>query len=183
MRIIAGSARSRTIATPKGQDTRPTLDRVRESLFSILMPYTRGAKVLDLFSGSGALALEALSRGAEFALMVDSSREAHQVERLNVETLGFSGRCRIALMDWQTALLSAAKEHAPFDLVFLDPPYSMTDLVSVGEALKELIAHDALIVIEHDDKTEPVFSPAYSLTDRRKYGKAGISFYRLKEAL
>ena len=183
MRIIAGSARSRAILTPRGQDTRPTLDRVRESLFNILQPYVNGAKVLDLFAGSGALALEALSRGAEFALMVDSSREAHQVEKANVATLGFSARCHVALADWRTALSSVATAYAPFDLVFLDPPYRMTDLAPVGEGLKVLVAEDALIIIEHDEKAEPVFASDYVLADKRKYGKASISFYRLKEGI
>ena len=181
MRIIAGSARSRLILAPQGQDTRPTLDRVRESLFSILLPHTRGAKVLDLFAGSGALALEALSRGAEFALMVDSDRQAHQAEKSNVQALGFEKNARVVLMDWRQALLNVAPEYAPFDLVFLDPPYRMTDLAEVGEALKKVISADALIVLEHDEKAEPAFSPAYERVDRRKYGKAGISFCRLKE--
>ncbi len=181
MRIIAGSARSRTILTPEGRDTRPTLDRVRESLFNILQPYTLGAKVLDLFAGSGALSLEALSRGADFALLVDAARDANRIENQNVQALGFQSKSEVVLMDWQQAIIKKAPQYAPFDLVFLDPPYKMVDLVQVGEALLPLLHQGSVVVIEHDEKTEPLFHERYELRDKRRYGKAGILFYRLKE--
>lgn len=100
MRIIAGEARSRTILAPEGRDTRPTLDRVRENLFNILQWQCPGARVLDLFAGSGALALEALSRGAAEAVLADCDARAVRVERQNVEALGFSQRARVLQADW-----------------------------------------------------------------------------------
>lgn len=183
MRIIAGTARSRAILTPQGLDTRPTLDRVRESLFNILQPITPGARVLDLFSGSGALALEALSRGAQSAVMVDISREANRVQIQNVKALGFEKSAAVLLTDWRQALEQLAKQGASFDLIFLDPPYKLLDLRQVGAALleRELLAPDALIVIEHDRETKPVFDPRFVQTDQRQYGKAGILFYQCGE--
>ena len=181
MRIIAGTARSRTIEAPRGRDTRPTLDRVRENLFNILQNRVRGAAVLDLFSGSGALALEALSRGAARAVLVDRDRAAHAVEKLNADRLGFADRARILLCDWQQAVdgLQAAGEK--FALIFLDPPYAMQDLTEVTGALIPLLAEDALVIVEHEFRTLPVVSGAYERTDTRKYGYVGVSFYRMRE--
>ena len=102
MRIISGTARNRRIEAPEGRNTRPTLDRVRENLFNILQMKTPSSVVLDLFAGSGALSLEALSRGASFAVMCDSDRNASRVERKNTEALGFSERAEIFCCDWKT---------------------------------------------------------------------------------
>ena len=123
MRIISGSARGRTIVAPQGMDTRPTQDYVRESLFNILRADVPGARVLDLFAGSGALGLEALSRGAEHAVFVDSARAAVACVRRNVETLRMDGRCQVLACDWRAAAQRLAG--GGFDLVFIDPPYRM----------------------------------------------------------
>lgn len=182
MRIIAGTARSRTIEAPRGRDTRPTLDRVRENLFNILQNRVRGAAVLDLFSGSGALALEALSRGAARAVLVDRDRAAHAVEKLNADRLGFADRARILLCDWQQAVdgLQAAGEK--FDLIFLDPPYAMGEMPHVTARLIPLLAEDALVVVEHEAAAPPETAPGYALCDRRKYGYVGISFFQVEGA-
>lgn len=183
MRIIAGEARSRIIKTPVGRDTRPTLDRVRESLFNILQPYTRDAHVLDLFAGSGALAFEALSRGAHSAVLVDVSKEANSVQHLNARALGFKDRARILLCDWKQALEQLSCEKAQFDLVFLDPPYQMPDLSCVAEKLLalSLLNEDALVVVEHDEAKTPLFGEGFLQVDKRRYGKAGIAFYTIAE--
>ena len=181
MRIIAGTARSRVIKTPPGNDTRPTLDRVRENMFNILQRRVIGTRVLDLFSGSGALSLEALSRGAEAAVLVDRDREANRCEKDNVATLGFQDRARILLMDWQQAVSRLTEEGAKFDLVMLDPPYAMRDLTGVMEALRPLLAEDALLVIEHEASAFPVTAQGFDMTDSRKYGYVGVSFFRLAE--
>ena len=136
MRIIAGEARSRTILAPEGRDTRPTLDRVRENLFNILQWQCPGARVLDLFAGSGALALEALSRGAAEAVLADCDARAVRVERQNVEALGFSQRARVLQADWRETVRKLSAEGRSFQLVFLDPPYAMEDLTAVFEALR-----------------------------------------------
>lgn len=182
MRIIAGTARSRTIEAPKGRDTRPTLDRVRENLFNILQGRVWDAAVLDLFSGSGALALEALSRGAARAVMVDRDRAANAVERLNAERLGFSDRATILLCDWHQAVESLQSRGERFDLVFLDPPYAMGEMPEVTARLLPLLAQDALVVVEHEAQSAPEVAEGYELTDRRKYGYVGVSFFRAEGA-
>ena len=182
MRIIAGTARSRTIEAPKGRDTRPTLDRVRENLFNILQGRVRDAAVLDLFSGSGALALEALSRGAAWAVMVDRDRAANAVERLNTERLGFSDRTRILLCDWRQAVESLQSRGERFGLVFLDPPYAMGEMPEVTARLRPLLEQDALVVVEHEAQSSPAVADGYELTDRRKYGYVGVSFFRAEGA-
>lgn len=178
MRIIAGSARGRTFEAPQGRDTRPTLDRVRENVFNILQMKVRGAKVLDLFSGSGAMAFEAISRGAEAAVLVDCDRMANQTEKQNAQKLHMQEQCRILLCDWQTAVRQLAVNGEKFDVVFLDPPYAMHDMTPVMNALKPLLNEDAVILLEHEAKTFPSTPDGYELYDNRKYGIAGVSFFR-----
>ena len=179
MRIIAGSARGRTFDAPQGRDTRPTLDRVRENVFNILQMKVRGAKVLDLFSGSGAMAFEAISRGAAEAVLVDIDRAANAVQRQNAAKLRMEGQCRILQCDWQMAIrqLTAAGER--FQVIFLDPPYAMHDMVPVMEAMRPLLAEDAVILLEHEAKVFPATPDGFELYDSRKYGIAGVSFFRL----
>ncbi len=179
MRIIAGTARGRTFEAPHGRDTRPTLDRVRENVFNILQMKVRGAKVLDLFSGSGAMAFEAISRGAEEAVLVDSDRAANTVQRQNAVKLRMEEQCRILHCDWQLAVrqLKAAGER--FGVIFLDPPYAMHDMEPVMESLRPLMADDAVILLEHEAKVFPTTPDGFDLYDSRKYGIAGVSFFRL----
>lgn len=178
MRIIAGSARSRVIDAPKGLDTRPTLDRVRENLFNVISRRVPGARVLDLFAGSGALALEAISRGAASAVLVDRDREAHLVEERNAQRLGFSGQVRLFHCDWAAAAKRLQAEQARFDLVFLDPPYAMGDLTAVTEALLPLLAEDARVIIEHQADSPSRFHPALEAVDSRRWGYAGVTICR-----
>lgn len=180
LRIIAGTARGRRIDTPEGRDTRPTLDRVRENLFNMLQLRIRDARVLDLFAGSGALSLEALSRGAAFAVLGDHDREAHRVEKKNAETLGFQDRTRIIPGDWTRTVDLLKAEKARFDLVFLDPPYAMRDLRDVMSRLKELLAEDAWIIAEHEAKAEILPAPEYERINQRSWGYCGVSFFRLR---
>lgn len=181
MRIIAGMARGRTFDAPQGLDTRPTLDRVRENVFNILQVKVRGAQVLDLFSGSGAMAFEAISRGAQGAVLVDRDRAAHQVQVKNAEKLRMAEQCRILLCDWQDAVRRLQAEGAKFGAVFLDPPYKMLDLTAVFAALKPLLAEDAVILLEHDSQTFPAVADGFELYDSRRYGAAGVSFFRAME--
>jgi len=182
MRIIAGTARGRTIEAPKGRDTRPTLDRVRENLFNILQRKTWDAKVLDLFAGTGALSLESLSRGAAEAVLVDCDRAAHTCQKQNSEKLGFTQQTRILLMDWKQAIRQLTATGETFDLVFLDPPYAMRDMAEVMEALKPLLAEDAVIILEHEAQVMPSTADGYEMYDSRKYGYVGVSFFRRTEA-
>lgn len=179
MRIIAGSARGRTFDAPQGRDTRPTLDRVRENVFNILQMKVRDAKVLDLFSGSGAMAFEAISRGAAEAVLVDIDRAANAVQRQNAAKLRMEGQCRILQCDWQMAIRQLTATGERFQVIFLDPPYAMHDMVPVMEALRPLLAEDAVILLEHEAKVFPATPDGFELYDSRKYGIAGVSFFRL----
>ena len=179
MRIIAGSARGRTFDAPQGRDTRPTLDRVRENVFNILQMKVRDAKVLDLFSGSGAMAFEAISRGAAEAVLVDIDRAANAVQRQNAAKLRMEGQCRILQCDWQMAIRQLTATGERFQVIFLDPPYAMHDMVPVMEAMRPLLAEDAVILLEHEAKVFPATPDGFELYDSRKYGIAGVSFFRL----
>lgn len=179
MRIIAGTARGATFDAPQGRDTRPTLDRVRENVFNILQMKAREARVLDLFSGSGAMAFEALSRGAASAVLVDVDRAANQIERRNADKLRMQDRCRILNCDWQQAVRQLTAQNEKFDLVFLDPPYAMHDMNPVMNALRPLLHDESVILLEHEAKTFPATPDGYYLYDSRKYGVAGVNFFRL----
>lgn len=182
MRIVAGTARGRTLKGPKGEGLRPTADRVRESIFNILGQWCEGQVVLDLFAGTGALALEALSRGAARAVLVDSGREALGLCRENASALGLADRARIvaASVD-ERAVAKVVAEAGPFDLVFADPPYAaqtpaqIASLVARAGALKE----EGVLVVEHDRRVEaPEEQEGLARTDTRRFGDTAVSFYR-----
>ena len=173
MRIVGGRLRGRALAAPKSQAIRPTADRLRESLFNILMhayadPIS-GARVLDLFAGTGALGLEAISRGAAFALFVDDGAEARALLRQNVEALSLAAVARIFRRD--ATKLGPAHPLEPFSLAFLDPPYGK------GLAEKALtsahdggwLTEDALIVIEESADAGFRAPDGYEEVERRKY--------------
>jgi 16S rRNA (guanine966-N2)-methyltransferase len=173
VRVIAGAYKGRRLCTPAGVSTRPTADRVREALFSILGPLD-GERVLDLFAGSGALGIEALSRGAAEAVFVDSDRRAVAAVRRNLEAIGSDAAvaCRDAL-----AFLRDASER-PFDLVFLDPPYSSASELAgpLSERLPAVLTKDARIVSE-SDKRNPL-ELTLPLIDERAYGDTRIAIHR-----
>ena len=181
MRIIAGNARGRTLTAPAGSTTRPTQDYVRESLFNILMPRLEGARVLDLFAGTGALSLEALSRGADSAVLCDRDRPALACIRRNIESVGVGSRCRVFSGDYLSCLRSLCGKGA-FDIVFLDPPYRMENTGEICEMLSEyaLLTRDALIVVEHRRGLPPVLGECFESTDCRRYGDTEITFVRQK---
>ena len=179
MHIIAGERRGATLFAPKGMDTRPTQAKVKESLFNIIQMYVPDACVLDLFAGSGNLALEALSRGAASAVMVDMDREANACIRRNVEKLRYGDATQILKSDWKHALTQLASEKKNFDLVFLDPPYKMTELGEICALLADagLLASGAMMVLEH--RTGPFGEPdeRFELIRQRTYGDTEIHFY------
>ena len=179
MRIIAGTARGRKIEAPPGTHTRPTLDRVRENLFNMIQGYTGDSKVLDLFAGSGSLSLEAVSRGAERAVLCDSDLRAHLVERRNAESLGFGEKTQLFHCDWRKAVSALEREGRTFDLVFLDPPYAMTDLNEVFSALIPLITGDSLIVLEHEARASVSVPGRYEVFKSRSWGYCSVTLYRL----
>ena len=179
MRIVAGSCRGRRIKVPAGRDVRPTADRVREAVFSSLGAHVEGAAALDLFAGSGALGLEALSRGADTAVFVERSSATFQVLKENIDNTGLGSRSRLVRGDAITAVRRLASKETFFNLVFLDPPYASKLLERVLLALVQwpLLAPGALIVAEHDRDRQPVLPPSGELriTSTRTYGSTSIS--------
>jgi 16S rRNA (guanine966-N2)-methyltransferase len=174
MRIIAGSHRGHTIYAPKGRDTRPTSDRVRENVFNILGAVD-GAAVLDLYAGSGAMGLEALSRGAARAVFVERDGDAIRAIERNLDKLRLSAT--VLRQDAVTALAAEAASGRKYDLVLVDPPYEMyTDIEpQLARYLPALLAADGVVVVETDARVEPSL-PLEQRTSRR-YGAARITVY------
>ena len=180
-RIVSGSAGGRRLRTPAGSDTRPTSDRVREALFSRLdhLDVLAGARVLDLYAGSGALALEAMSRGAARALLVESDRAAVAVARSNAQALGWSSVVEVRSESVEKALLGGTAY--PVDLVFLDPPYDLAE-DRLGDVLALLVAHgwlaaDALVVVERSSRSpQPMWPVGLAEAGERRYGETKVWF-------
>ena len=184
MRIISGEARGRKLFAPQGLNTRPTADRVKESVFNILGRRVVGARVLDLFAGSGALALECISRGAAFAALVDQDRGAAAVIEKNIALLRCAERTLLINMDWRRALKQLQGHR--FSLVFLDPPYKMVESYGqVAQALKAdgLLENDAALVMEHSREVslEGRLGQGFEIFDKRVYGESAVSFVRRTE--
>jgi 16S rRNA (guanine966-N2)-methyltransferase len=176
LRIVAGTLGGRRIDTPPGRSTRPTSDRVREALFSILGPAAvQGAAVLDLYAGSGALGMEALSRGAAAATFVDSDAPAAATIRCNLDALGLT-EGRVHNRDVSAWLPHA--EGGPFDLVFADPPYSSASRAAgrLSELLPPLL-RDTSITVTESDRRHPL-ALTLPLVDERTYGDTRIAIHR-----
>ncbi len=184
MRITGGTLRSRQLRAPRGQATRPTSDRVREALFAILgsAGALAGARVLDLYAGTGALAFEALSRGAAHATLVESSRDALVVLRANVAGLGLQDQTRIVAGDVRAHVSSLARQ-GPFDLVLADPPWEQVDEGAPQAVLAALaqsggLADDAIVVLEHAARTASPQIDALVQTGTRRYGDTALAFFK-----
>ena len=175
MRIIAGTHRGHRIAAPKGLDTRPTSDRVRESAFNLIGPVD-GASVLDLFAGSGAMGLEALSRGAESATFVEADRRAAETIDENLAKLRLTG-ARIVRDDAVRALAAEASAGRKYDLVLVDPPYDLYPELEpkLARYLPHVLADGGLLVVETGARVEPEL-PLEQRTSR-KYGSARVTLF------
>ena len=182
MRVVGGRLRGRNLATPKSQAIRPTADRLRESLFNIL---THGygnalvdARVLDLFAGTGALGIEASSRGAAFVLFVDDGAEARALLRENVETLGLGGITRIFRRD--ATQLGPVHPLEPFSVVFLDPPYEkgLAELALASARDGGWLVEGALAVVEESTAAKFAAPEGYTEIERRDYGESELIFLR-----
>ena len=180
MRIIGGSARGRSITAPAGSKTRPTQDYVRESLFNIIRWDVQDARVLDLFAGTGALSLEALSRGAKQAVLIDMDRDACNAIKKNMESTRLGDQCRLVSRDYRQAMDALAREGEKFDVVFIDPPYKMENTGEMCAALydKGLLSDAFLIVVEHRRGMAPLLDLRFEAFDLRKYGDTEITFVR-----
>jgi len=180
MRIVGGTFRGRNIIAPKGMATRPTTDRVRESLFNILEhghDGCDGKRVLDLFAGSGGMGLEALSRGAEFAVLVDDAPAARGAIRENVEALGLQGATKIFRRDATKLGDLPANLGQPFDLIFLDPPYGkgLAEQALVAARNGGWLAAEALCLVE-EAKGAFITPEGFEELDRRAFGDTEVTF-------
>ncbi|MDP0487959.1 MAG: 16S rRNA (guanine(966)-N(2))-methyltransferase RsmD [Fusobacterium sp. JB021] len=180
MKIIAGEAKGRVIKSRKGMETRPTLANVKESLFSMILPYINNCCFLDLFSGTGNIALEALSRGAKRAIMIEKDPEALKIIIENINNLGFENRCRAYKNDVLRAVKILGKKNEKFDIIFMDPPYKEELCRNVMKEIRkaDILADGGLIICEHhmfEDLIEDI--EGFKFRDRRLYGKKAISFF------
>ena len=179
MRVVAGRWKGRILRAPRGTDVRPTTDKVREAVFSIIGERVAEASVLDLFAGTGAMAIEALSRGAAGAVLVESSPAAVAVLRENLATVNASSAVCLPV-DYRKALRRLALEGKTFSLVFLDPPYGRGLAAEAAEKLEEagVLSPGALVVAESDRRDPMNKTPAgWIMESERKYGDTIISFY------
>jgi 16S rRNA (guanine966-N2)-methyltransferase len=182
MRIIAGTARGRRLLTPRTRSIRPTADRVRESIFNVLGQALNGEEVLDLFAGTGALALEALSRGAAKAVLVDRDRESVRLCEANARMLGFGGRVHVLALSVDQALKRLERDGERFDLILADPPYAARVVPKIVGTLGAgaLLNPGGILCVEHD-KRESAQSTAGRLgkVDERRFGDSVVSIYRV----
>jgi len=187
MRVIAGSARGRRLLAPKNMRVRPTADRVKEALFSILVSRLgefEEMRVLDLFAGTGNLGIEALSRGAGFALFVDSHRDSVQLIQKNLELTGMSARAKVVSQEAPAALSWLARSEPPFHLIFLDPPYHEGLAVRVLELLgaSPLVDAGTTVVAEFAAQEDiPRSFGRLQESERRIYGDTALSFLTIAD--
>ena len=175
MRIIAGEHKGTRIFAPPGRETRPTSDRVRENVFNIVAPWVEEARVLDLYAGSGAMGLEALSRGATTAVFVESEAGAVRAIERNLDKLRVRG-ATVLRVEATTALAREAAAGRKYDLVLLDPPYAMTDFAPLGRHLPTVLADDGLLVVETTARVEPDV-PGLTVRTTRKYGSTRVTVF------
>ncbi len=183
MRVIAGTARRLTLRTLEGKATRPTTDKIKETLFNILQPDLQDCLFLDLYAGSGQIGIEALSRGAERAVFVDNSRQAAECIRLNLDHTHFTDRAQVMQSD-AVGAVRRLDGQGPFDIIFIDPPYHAQQEPEILAALgaSDLVGEDTLIVVEADADTDFAFAPTCGLTVvRRKEYKNNMHVFLRRE--
>ncbi len=184
MRIVAGTAKGTRLQMVSGNHVRPTPDRVKESLFSILGPFFTGGWVLDLFAGTGSLGLEALSRGMEKGILIDQSRTSCKTIRDNVKRCRMSDQVEVYCQNARVALQRLAQRKLKFDLIFLDPPYDQPLLVPTITFISnsDLLADEGIIVAEHQSRRElPVVIETLTAYRRLNYGETAVTLYRQHE--
>ncbi len=179
MRIITGRYRGRKIIPPEGNDEiRPTSDMAREGIFNVLQGYVEGSRFIDLFAGSGAMGIEALSRGADEVLFCDTGRQSMQLLKLNLK--GIDGRITVTSRDFRDALRSAKGK---WDFIFCDPPYKY-DYVAEAAAIvaeRDMLADGGMLIYEHDNDLKPAVPEGFSTVKTKRYGRATVEFYERKK--
>lgn len=176
MRIITGKAKGKKLVTLNGEATRPTSERVKEAIFSMIQFEIEGRSVLDLFGGSGQLGLEALSRGAKKAVIADSSREAMSIIAKNADITKLSDNCHLLNCDWTETIKRLSGEK--FDIVFLDPPYKLDLIPLVIEPLYEIVKPTSIIVCESGNSLSDKIGEKYEIIKQAKYGIAYITIIK-----
>ncbi|MDQ8733406.1 16S rRNA (guanine(966)-N(2))-methyltransferase RsmD [Paenibacillus sp. LHD-38] len=181
MRVIAGEAKGRTLKAVPGMNTRPTTDKVKEAIFSMIGPYFDGGMALDLFAGTGGLGIEAWSRGIERTVFIDREKISTDIIRHNVQTANMGSAAEIYRNDAERALKALARRGQRFRLVFLDPPYKMITMDSLMAQLmeNELLEPDAIIVVEHDASHRyPEQMEHFDQLKHAKYGDTAVTIYQ-----
>ena len=175
MRVITGIAGGRKLSTLEGEATRPTGDKVKEGIFSAIQFDIEGRRVLDLFAGSGQLGIEALSRGASFALFCDNNPAAVKVIKANIDACGFADQAKVVASGYAEALCTA---QGKFDIAFLDPPYAAGILLSAAEGVAKIMNPYGMIICEHPPEvTLPSLVSDFSIVKEYKYGKISVTVY------
>lgn len=179
MRVITGSARGRRLETLEGEDVRPTTDRIKEAVFSIIQFETEGRDFLDLFAGSGQMGIEALSRGAKSACFVDSSKKALETVKRNLKSVKLENNAKTFLMDFRSFL---AMNTTSFDIVFIDPPYKTGVLQEALELIADSVKETGIIIAENPLDEEILSKYGDFVLDRQyRYGKIKVSTFRHKD--
>ncbi|MEK3734505.1 16S rRNA (guanine(966)-N(2))-methyltransferase RsmD [Paenibacillus sp. FSL M8-0334] len=184
VRVISGSAKGRPLKSVPGMSTRPTTDKVKEAIFSMIGPYFEGGTVLDLFAGTGGLGIEALSRGMDRAVFIDSESKSIETVKENLKACRLEDSAEVYRNDAGRALKALAKRSASFDLVFLDPPYRMKngDELMLDMAARGLLRDEALVVLEYESShTYPGDFETFRCLRKAEYGDTAVSIYRYKE--
>ena len=179
MRVVAGKHRSRPLISPKNRDVRPTADMVKESIFNIIQSDVIGCKFLDLFAGSGAIGIEAISRGAEKVVFVDSSKESINIIKQNLQVL--KEQATIIFSDYSTAL--SRLKNAEFDIIFLDPPYEFKEIKSVFKLILEnnVLTSSGIIIYESlFDKNVNKEVQGFNIIKSKKYGITALDIYEVE---
>lgn len=182
MRVISGENKGRKLKAVSGRMTRPTTDKVKETIFNMIGPFFEGGTVLDLYGGSGGLGIEALSRGLDHAIFVDKASAACRIIRENIKLCSYEGRATVLQLESTHALEKLSDDGAVFDLVFLDPPYAKQHLRQDIETLlaKKLFADQAVLVVEHEETVQlpDEFSPQLVRVKFRTYqGQTAVSIF------
>ncbi|WP_379152874.1 16S rRNA (guanine(966)-N(2))-methyltransferase RsmD [Paenibacillus sp. sgz5001063] len=185
MRVVSGSAKGRPLKSVPGSGTRPTTDKVKEAMFSMIGPYFEGGAALDLFAGTGGLGIEALSRGMDQAVFVDMEQKSIDTVRANLKAAKVEEQAEVYRNEAGRALSALEKRGRSFDLVFLDPPYRLKhgDELMLAMVQKRLLRPDAVIVLEHESGYEyPEDIPGFQRIRQAVYGETTVSIYKYEPA-
>lgn len=183
MKIISGTLKGRNIEGYNIEGTRPTMDRVKESLFGMIQDYIKDSTVLDLFAGSGNLGVEAISNGAKIAYFIDNNPEVIKVLNKNIANLDIKSKSRVILSDWKKALNTFATQNIKFDLIFIDPPYAYDVYEKILNKVStlNLLSDNGLIIMEYSNLHLPTTYENLTLYKERNYGNKSINIYIKKQ--